>query len=425
MAKGIYAGTESLARKVKKMYVGVDGKARKVKKGYIGVGGLARLFFSGDPTVLVFDREIATTLSALRYHQLGAASCSVNKNGIFAGGNTNTGGVADVVAISPDLAISEPQVLENGRRNAIGQSTSSRFVIAGGNTHGGFTDDSVLSSVEVYDSDFTKESNAAPLQTNVSYHAGVRVEDKLLFGGGQKRDDSPYETDGMTPHVTAYSDDLTRTYAPDLSPLPANARCGVYRLAAATAGKYAVFAGGSYVYWNNKAIGKSLDYSWAYDSQLTLSPGPNLPSGARTGLMAGNFIEGPAVFLGGYTDNKGNIDESPSKYVDSISEDLTASAMPQLVNNFYHRFGPPNGVNYKELYLVFGASQFHKNIIYDKDYTILPDPAEESSVYANGYDMMVNKVLAGDYCVVVSTDGDTSGNYGTSSKTWTYNLAYE
>ena len=51
MAKGIYVGVESKARKVKKFYIGVDGKARKVKKGYVGVNGVARLFYSAETLV--------------------------------------------------------------------------------------------------------------------------------------------------------------------------------------------------------------------------------------------------------------------------------------------------------------------------------------------------------------------------------------
>lgn len=45
MAKGIYIGVSSKARKVKKAYVGVEDKARKIKKGYIGVNGIARQFY--------------------------------------------------------------------------------------------------------------------------------------------------------------------------------------------------------------------------------------------------------------------------------------------------------------------------------------------------------------------------------------------
>lgn len=47
MSKALYAGIDSLARKVKKMYIGIGGVARKVKKGYIGINGIARLFFAG------------------------------------------------------------------------------------------------------------------------------------------------------------------------------------------------------------------------------------------------------------------------------------------------------------------------------------------------------------------------------------------
>ena len=46
MAKAVYFGVSSKARKVKKMYIGVDGVAHKIKKAYIGVNGVARLFFS-------------------------------------------------------------------------------------------------------------------------------------------------------------------------------------------------------------------------------------------------------------------------------------------------------------------------------------------------------------------------------------------
>ena len=45
MAKGIYAGVNGIARKVKRLYIGVNGKARTVVKVYVGVGGVARLAY--------------------------------------------------------------------------------------------------------------------------------------------------------------------------------------------------------------------------------------------------------------------------------------------------------------------------------------------------------------------------------------------
>ena len=48
MAKNIFTGVNSVARKVPKAYIGVSGVARKIKKAYIGdANGKARLFFAG------------------------------------------------------------------------------------------------------------------------------------------------------------------------------------------------------------------------------------------------------------------------------------------------------------------------------------------------------------------------------------------
>ena len=48
MAKAVYVGVGSKARKMKKAYIGIGGKARKVKKMYIGVGAKARLCYSAE-----------------------------------------------------------------------------------------------------------------------------------------------------------------------------------------------------------------------------------------------------------------------------------------------------------------------------------------------------------------------------------------
>ena len=49
MAKAVYVGVGSKARKMKKAYIGIGGKARKVKKMYIGdSSGKARLCYSAE-----------------------------------------------------------------------------------------------------------------------------------------------------------------------------------------------------------------------------------------------------------------------------------------------------------------------------------------------------------------------------------------
>ena len=60
MAKGIYVGVDSKARKVKKAYIGVAGISRKIKKGYIGVNGRAQQFYSAE-TLMPFSSNPAPT----------------------------------------------------------------------------------------------------------------------------------------------------------------------------------------------------------------------------------------------------------------------------------------------------------------------------------------------------------------------------
>lgn len=58
MAKNIYVGIDSKARKTKKIYVGIDGKARKAKKVYIGdTNGKARLAWSADIVISVVPSQ--------------------------------------------------------------------------------------------------------------------------------------------------------------------------------------------------------------------------------------------------------------------------------------------------------------------------------------------------------------------------------
>jgi hypothetical protein len=82
MAKGIYVGVDSKARKVKKAYVGVDNKARKVKKGYIGVGGVAQLFYS-SVEIIQFNSNPAPTTGWTATSTDNKNFSSQNKYGIW------------------------------------------------------------------------------------------------------------------------------------------------------------------------------------------------------------------------------------------------------------------------------------------------------------------------------------------------------
>lgn len=87
MAKVLYVGIGSKARKTKKLYVGVGNKARKVKKAYIGVNGKARLFFSsGVQPGLYFLQNRSNKLSRFDKNNFSTlSSVTLPTNGYLAG----------------------------------------------------------------------------------------------------------------------------------------------------------------------------------------------------------------------------------------------------------------------------------------------------------------------------------------------------
>lgn len=69
MAKGVYIGSDSVAKKVKNMYIGVDGIARKIKKAYIGVNNIAKL---------VYEDAIIIPISVTLKTKYGLVSAIIN-----------------------------------------------------------------------------------------------------------------------------------------------------------------------------------------------------------------------------------------------------------------------------------------------------------------------------------------------------------
>ena len=79
MAKAVYVGVGSKARKMKKAYIGIGGKARKVKKMYIGVGGKARLCYSAEA-------DKFGTATPLSKYRIFLAGTTVGGYALFGGG---------------------------------------------------------------------------------------------------------------------------------------------------------------------------------------------------------------------------------------------------------------------------------------------------------------------------------------------------
>ena len=80
MAKKVYVGVSSTARKVKRMYVGVSSKARRVKKGYVGINGVARLFYASE------GLDYYGTARALSKSRNSLAATTIGNYALFGGG---------------------------------------------------------------------------------------------------------------------------------------------------------------------------------------------------------------------------------------------------------------------------------------------------------------------------------------------------
>ena len=261
MAKGMYIGVGSKARKVNKMYVGVGNKARKVKKGYIGVGGVARPFFSGGELAYY---GTATPLSAERSY---LAAASLPGYAIFAGGSPTTDAVD---AYGQNLTKSTPSPLSTAREFLAGTAVGNYAIFAGGSSN------QYYAETDAYNLQLTK-TTIDDLDMRGSNLCGVSNGSYAIFG--------PRATSGSMYNSTvdAYSTTLVRTNAPSF-----NSTGGpVIDYAGASINGYAVFAGGKYV--NGNSFYKQLN---AYNTSLTRTT-PNELSKGRYWLAAvsnGNFL---------------------------------------------------------------------------------------------------------------------------------------
>lgn len=72
MAKEIYVGIDSKARKARSLYVGVGGVARQVKKIYVGVDGKARLAWNIDGVPDLFTANLTVRFETKYGYQYDA-----------------------------------------------------------------------------------------------------------------------------------------------------------------------------------------------------------------------------------------------------------------------------------------------------------------------------------------------------------------
>ena len=278
MAKAVYVGIDSKARKMKKAYIGIGGTARKVKKMYIGdSSGKARLCYSAELEKV----GMATALSDARYNMRAA---TVGKYALFAGGLITVKSNFFIVRRSVDayntsLTKSTPTELSCKRCGHAAASVGGYALFAGGassyNILISYGD--IVSSVDAYDASLTR--SAAHVIGAAAGIGGAAVGNYALFAGGAVS--MPINNDNVTSDVMAYDPSLTFTTAPWLSVARANVK-------GASVGNYALFAGGK--------ASSSCTTVDAYNASLTRTTVTDLSNTKNNSAAA--TVGNHAIFVG-------------------------------------------------------------------------------------------------------------------------------
>ena len=309
MAKGVYIGVDSKARKVKRIYVGVNGIAKIVKKAYIGVGGKATLCFRRALQYKGADKAYLTDL------RFDLATTNLGNLALFGGGdwldwdhNGVQGSVSDEVdAFNASLTKSTAKEKLRYGGGALAAATAGNLAIfAGGKGFYTYSD-----YVDGYDIELTRFNAEQNLSDEKAFLAATAVGGWAIFAGG-------YDYDHYYKwSVEAYNASLSRL---PLENLEKKRRC----MAATTLGGYALFAGG---FSSTTTAQKIVE---AFNTSLTRSTLNDTLSIARGGLAA-TTLGNLALFGGGGTNtNYGSYPESiGTTYtrVDVCNTSLTISAL--------------------------------------------------------------------------------------------------
>ena len=277
MAKAVYVGVDSKARKMKKAYVGIDGKARKIKKMYIGdSSGKARLCYSAE-----LERHgMAAALSVARYD---VRTATVGNYALFAGGlKPGLFSVKTVDAYNTSLTKSTPAEMPWERGYHASAAIGGYALFAGGEERT-TSGSQFLRSTDVYNASLTRSRAPDMSDSSGKLNMGAAtVGNYALFAGGQAHDRLNGKGN-LSLEVNVYDTSLTHTMATNLNGRPRHYVRG------ASVGNYALFAGG-----------KDTDYDCyyvdAYDASLTRTAAPYLTRADNRDAAAtvGNY----AVFVG-------------------------------------------------------------------------------------------------------------------------------
>ena len=311
MAKAVYVGVGSKARKMKKAYVGIGGTARKVKKMYIGdSSGKARLCYSAE-------LEYGGTAAGLMENRVNPAAASVGNYLIFFGGRNESSYLTSTAVDAYNTSLTKVSITQlslNGR-DALGTASIGNYALfAGGYTD--FINDLMTTGVAVYDKSLTYSHTRTNLSCS-NYNglggvAGGSVGNYAVFAGGESRRNSDEKIFKQS-NVTAYNASLTKVNISALSSV-------MSYMKSASVGKYVVFLGGvascAYndaltktrleshsasdrgVSFGNYALFNTGGTIYAYDTSLTRTTQSTLTY-ERSGC-GGTSLKDYAIFAGGY-----------------------------------------------------------------------------------------------------------------------------
>jgi hypothetical protein len=261
MAKGIYIGVNSVARKVKKIYIGIGGTARKVRKAYVGVGGVARLIFSGTPEKVANPTPISVPKLGLRVAYTGNYV-------VMANGVNNSGYPLRPVEVYDTTLTKVTAADINSDRDGMAGATIGGYACFVGGTWRDSA--SNFASMFRYDSALVRSTASIPLAMARENMAVARNTSYTFFLGGMQYNDTYVRT------AHAMSDSFAAT---SLATLPSDITAGTTSTVSTVA--YAVFS----------------TYNVAYDNarvQISFS-GPGVVGNTATGSLLKNYI----LFTGG------------------------------------------------------------------------------------------------------------------------------
>ena len=278
MAKAVYVGVGSKARKMKKAYIGIGGKARKVKKMYIGdSSGKARLCYSAE-----LDRYgMAPALAVARY---GVRTATVGNYALFAGGlKPDLISVKTVDAYNTSLTKSTPAEMERGRRYHAAAAIGGYALFTGGQEEtGGYS--VFLHTTEVYNASLTR-SRAPDMSDSGRLNMGAAVVGNYaLFAGGTANG-----LGDASVKVDVYDTSLTHTMATNLN--GSTREC----VRGASVGNYALFAGGKRYIQKHDVLFEEYNVD-AYDASLTRTAATELSAVKNRDAAA--TVGNHAVFVG-------------------------------------------------------------------------------------------------------------------------------